>query len=129
MIAIGMGVFVAYVLVLIASLAFRMPLDSPSHFALPAGVALLVYIGGKVWDRYTGSSFSRSPLYPVVLIVLAFLGFLVGFYAFYTTFVLFGAGYPDVGQVVFVYLPLTPYWVVFPAIVGGWVPLLLELKR
>ncbi len=128
MIAIGIGVFAAYILVLIAAVAFHAPLDSPSHFALPAGVALLVYIGGKVWDRYTGTTFSRSPLYLALLLLLAFVGFLVGYYAFYTTFVLFGARYPGVDLVVG-YIVLTPYWVVFPAIVGGWLPLLLELKR
>ncbi len=109
----------AYVFVLIISIAFGIPLDSPSHFALPAAVALGVYLGGQWMDEYLGKKFSRTLYYPVLLLVFALLGFFVGYYAFFTTFVLFGAGYPSLSYVTKI-LTYTPYWVVFPSILAGW---------
>lgn len=108
-----------YVFVLAVSIALSMPLDSPSHFALPAAVSLGVYLGGMWIDEYTGKRISRTLYYLLVLLLFAFLGFILGYYAFFTTFVLFGAKFPSVSYV-YTVLMHTPYWVVFPSIVAGW---------
>ena len=94
-------------------------MDSPSHFALPAAVSIGVYLGGMWVDEYTGKKISRTLYFLLVLLVFAFLGFILGYYAFFTTFVLFGADFPSVSHVLTIIL-YTPYWVVFPSVVAGW---------
>jgi len=113
-------VILAYAFVLIVSYTQHMAMDSPSHWALPAAIALATYLVGEWLDEYVGKPFSRTIYYPILLVFLAFIGFLIGYYAFFTTFVLFGAAYPGVSFVAGTVLIMTPYWVVFPAIIAGW---------